>query len=91
MTQKKPTIEAIVEAANYPLAIIMVGVGDGPWANMDEFDNEIPERKFDNFQFVDFHKIEKENPTNFEDAFATRALMEIPENFKRIKELGLLD
>lgn len=92
MTQKGKTIDAIVEAAKYPLAIIMVGVGDGPWDNMGEFDDNIPARLFDNFQFVNFHQIEKLNsPEKFESVFAMQALMEIPGNFKKIKDLRLLD
>jgi E3 ubiquitin-protein ligase RGLG len=49
------------------LSIILVGVGDGPWDTMKQFDDSISSRLFDNFQvifFLDFG--EKFHPTILE-------------------------
>ncbi|KAK4257010.1 hypothetical protein QN277_006657 [Acacia crassicarpa] len=90
--QEKQTVEAIVKASEYPLSIILVGVGDGPWNMMKEFDDNIPARVFDNFQFVNFTEIMSKNmdPSRKETEFALAALMEIPSQYKATLELNIL-
>jgi len=89
VTNVRETQEAIVEASNYPLSIVTIGVGDGPWELMEEFDDGLPERKFDNFQFVDMHKVLSQ-AENREVEFAMAALQEIPDQFLLIQKLQLL-
>ncbi|KAG5529016.1 hypothetical protein RHGRI_029624 [Rhododendron griersonianum] len=82
--QEQATVNSIVTASQYPLSIILVGVGDGPWDAMKQFDDNIPQRAFDNFQFVNFTKIMSENAdvSKKEAAFALAALMEIPLQYR---------
>ncbi|KAJ1468073.1 Copine-domain-containing protein, partial [Baffinella frigidus] len=92
VTNRQATEEAIVRASNFPMSIIMVGVGDGPWDTMEEFDDELPTRRFDNFQFVPFNSLMSRVPpgVNPDACFATAALMEVPEQFKLVRRLKLL-
>ncbi|KAG6770942.1 hypothetical protein POTOM_022285 [Populus tomentosa] len=91
-SQEQNTINAIVRASNYPLSIVLVGVGDGPWDMMHKFDDNIPSRAFDNFQFVNFTEIMSKNipMSKKETEFALDALMEIPSQYKATIDLQLL-
>ncbi|KAM3189456.1 hypothetical protein ACQJBY_068012 [Aegilops geniculata] len=59
---------------------------------MRQFDDNIPSRAFDNFQFVNFTEImSRPIPTSKKEAeFALSALMEIPAQFKATMNLQLL-
>jgi len=96
--QERATIDAIVAASHYPLSIVVVGVGDGPWDMMREFDDRLPERAFDNFQFVDLvatlaeaaggaPAAEPARQASIDAFFACRALQEVPAQFAAVRRL----
>ena len=85
---EQQTIDAIVKASNYPLSIIVIGIGDGPFGTMFEYDDGLPHRKFDNLQFVNFHRTVTKS--KHEAAFALHALMEVPDQYKAVQQLGFL-
>ncbi|KAK9073554.1 hypothetical protein SSX86_007878 [Deinandra increscens subsp. villosa] len=86
--QERRTVEAIVKASEYPFSIVLVGVGDGPWDMMKQFDDNIPARAFDNFQANIMSK--NKDSSRKEAEFALAALMEIPSQYKATIELNLL-
>ncbi|XP_014500419.1 E3 ubiquitin-protein ligase RGLG2 isoform X2 [Vigna radiata var. radiata] len=90
--QEQKTVDAIVAASKFPLSIIFVGVGDGPFHTMKEFDDNISAHVFGNFEFVNFTEIMSKNipPSRKEASFALSALMEIPSQYKTAIELNLL-
>ncbi|KAG6573680.1 E3 ubiquitin-protein ligase RGLG5, partial [Cucurbita argyrosperma subsp. sororia] len=90
--QEQKSVDAIVKASEYPIVNNLVGVGDGPWDMMKNFDDNIPARAFDNFQFVNFTEI-MSRYVNFDrrqTEFTLAALMKIPSQYQATVELGLL-
>jgi hypothetical protein len=65
---------------------------------MEEFDDRLPERRFDNFQFVSFDQVQQQSrrahahiqEQELEARFALHALMEIPEQYNAVLTLQLL-
>ena len=90
--------QALVKASNYPLSVIMVGVGNGDTDNfekMEKLDDDMRGKTFDNFQFVNFTELWEataDMETEERQAeFAVEALMEVPDQYSAIKEKGILD
>ena len=89
VTNERATRRAIVQACQYPLSIIVVGVGDGPWDMMRVFDESLPKRPWDNFHFVEFNEIMKKTVGKSEGdvQFAVQSLLEIPDQFRLIHSI----
>lgn len=93
VTAVRQTQAAIVEASKLPIAIVCVGVGDGPWEEMKGFDDGIPARKVDNFQSVEFAAVvnaAREAGRALEDYFTLAALAELPQLIPALKRLRLM-
>ena len=102
VTAVRDTVRAIVDASRQPIAILCVGVGDGPWDEMHTFDTHLPlatpakpdGRLFDNFRFVEYNQVSRQSAERGEDAqeaLALAALAEIPAAFAACKKLRLLE
>jgi len=88
--QEEETLDAIVKASNYPLSIVLIGIGDGPWDMMSRFDDNIPYRAFDNFQFVSFtEQMLKSSSSKKEGDFALSTLMKSAGHFEAASSFQL--
>lgn len=81
---------ALVQASKTALSIVAIGVGDGPWRALEEWDEGVPDRIFDNFHFVNYHHVVR-SAKNAEAALALHTLMEIPDQFQTMIKLGYLE
>ncbi|XP_010528723.1 PREDICTED: E3 ubiquitin-protein ligase RGLG2-like [Tarenaya hassleriana] len=88
--QETMTHHAINQARFFPLSIILVGVGDGPW-ELEEFCNT-PYPYGAPFNFVDFTEIMSKNveQNQKEAEFVHSALMELPLRYKAFLERDML-
>lgn len=94
-TTVKQDIETIRKASNYPISIVIIGIGTGMTPDKDEyklmksFDDEIQDRKFDNLQFNVFPLDE---PDTIKKAARETAetLMEIPDQYIACRTLGYI-
>jgi len=90
-------LRTIAKASLLPMEIIIVGVGDGPWDQMNEMDDNMTsyKRVVDNVQFVDFTGMTLSQYHASEESvfnqFALQALQEVPSHFKQVKDLGMLN
>lgn len=80
VTNPRDTADALREACAYPLSIVVIGVGDGPWDDMQMYDDLGAGQEWDNVQFVRFNEHEDDRQ------FACRVLQEVPEQFAHIRE-----
>lgn len=81
---KQRTIEAVAAASRHDVAIVVIGVGDGPFDTLETLDDNVPTREFDNCQFVNLETLRAEHRAGserFDEFFARNALMELGEQW----------
>lgn len=87
--------QAIIDASNFSISIIALGIGIGPFMSYSEFDNVLFQRRFDNFNFVNLSELLRakeradEPPLNARD-FARIILSECPAQYRDIRELNIV-
>jgi len=81
--------KALNQASRFPLSIVCIGVGDGPWDEMQRFDHKMPRgRIFDNFHFVSISQIVRkdERTDKIEEEFFYRSFMKIPHQYHDVRK-----
>ena len=86
------TKNAINEATSFPMSIVMIGIGDGPWDEMKDLDDvALPERTWDNFQFVQLDKFATGPDYTIvaeqRDMFQKEILEELPRQYSHARSM----
>ena len=83
---------ALVDASAYPIAFVIVGVGDGPFESFAALDDDKGQRRFDNVTFVELEKVKAECSAArapLGAGLALAALAELPQVFADCKKAGV--
>ena len=82
------TKQAIDAASKHPLSIVTIGVGDGPFDQLEQWDDQVPPtRKMDNFQFVNMEKVihGREMSEQLEQELFRMCFLEVPTHYEQVK------
>ena len=87
------TEAALKDASKHPVAIVVVGVGDGPFDDMARLDDDVGSRLFDNLKFVELEKVRAECERTGDalaQSLALACLSEIPKAVAACERLGYI-
>ncbi|TNJ28079.1 Phospholipid-binding copine family protein [Giardia muris] len=73
--------QAIIDASNFPISILVVGIGSGPFDTYTTFDNVLFERRFDNLNFVSLDDMIRSQHSEDMADISRRALLLGPQLF----------
>ncbi|CAL6053048.1 Copine_I [Hexamita inflata] len=85
--------QALVAASKYPICFVGVGLGKGPFTDLEKFD-DLKDRKFDNFQFVNYNEIVGQSNIHCERPDLVLALAmfkEIPAAVQKMRKAGIIE
>ena len=85
---QEETQQAIIDACDFPLSIVVIGVGDGPWEEMERFDAGLPGRPWDNFRFCQFDRAVNAAGTaasDRESCFESNVLQELSDHYEQAR------
>eukprot|EP01080_Neovahlkampfia_damariscottae_P009744 gene9744-2071_t len=84
-SKKQENMDAIIEASKYPLSIIVIGVGDGPFGDVPKY-SDLKERTFDNVSFISLKNISSlsfHTMTSFQQISKINLRIFLPQLFTR--------
>lgn len=86
-TRQSPTMVSLIQASQYPIEVIVIGVGDGPWGSMERLDDEVKDvaktmglsYRVDCCQFVPFTRYMRITDPDALHSFSMACLQEVPQ------------